>query len=131
MKIVLARRGKPKSQSDRSLVFITKYGASWYSEGRYDEKEKKIVGSNASAITHEMGKLMKSLDINGHRNFSALRHTFRTVGRGARDREAIRALMGHVDSSIDAHYLEEGLPDERLKAVTDHVRAWLLGLPEK
>jgi hypothetical protein len=32
--------------------------------------------------------------------------------------------MGHVDASIDAAYRER-IEDSRLRAVADHVRAWL------
>ena len=56
--------------------------------------------------------------------FYALRHTFRTVADGAKDVNAVRTVMGHTDDSIDGNYTH-GIADERLKAVTDHVRAWL------
>jgi len=69
--------------------------------------------------------LLDKLSLNGRRNFLALRHSFRTVGRGARDREAIDALMGHTDESMAGHYIEDGLPLERLQAVTEFVRRWM------
>lgn len=55
-----------------------------------------------------------------------LRHTFQTIGGGAKDQVAVNALMGHVDSTQAATYREEIEP-ERLRAVTDHVRRWLFG----
>jgi len=69
--------------------------------------------------------LLDNLGINGKRNFLALRHGFRTIARGARDREAVDFIMGHTDQSMAIHYLEDSLPDERLGNVTEFVRKWL------
>lgn len=57
-----------------------------------------------------------------------IRHTFQTVAEGSRDFPAVSAIMGHTDSSMSAVYREE-VSRERLQAVTDHVRAWLLSAP--
>jgi integrase len=56
--------------------------------------------------------------------FYALRHTFETIAGGSRDQVAVNFIMGHVDESMAAEYREE-IEDERLIAVTNHVRAWL------
>ncbi len=80
-----------------------------------------------SPVAKSFRVLLDSLGIDRHRNFLALRHGFRTVARGARDREAVDSLMGHVDESMASHYIEDGLPDDRLKNVTDFVRSWLFG----
>jgi integrase len=61
-------------------------------------------------------------------NFYALRHTFETVGGEARDQVAVDAIMGHARHDMASVYREK-ISDERLKAVTDHVRAWLFGKP--
>ena len=79
-----------------------------------------------AAVTKEFRKLLDALDLyRPGRNFYGLRHTFRTVADATRDFPAIRLIMGHVDAGIDAHYREQ-VDDDRLRAVTDHVRAWLL-----
>lgn len=70
------------------------------------------------------GELLKKLDINGHRNFYALRHTFETIAGESRDQVAVNALMGHVDSSMAGVYRER-ISDERLLAVVETVRSWL------
>jgi integrase len=79
-----------------------------------------------NAVTRAMGRLLHNLGINGRRGlgFYTLRHTFRTIADSQRDFPAIRIIMGHADGSIDDAYRER-VEDDRLRAVTDHVRAWL------
>ena len=59
-------------------------------------------------------------------SFYTLRRTFRTVADEVPDRVAIDLIMGHVDDSMGAAYRER-IGDERLVAVTNHVRRWLFG----
>ncbi len=104
----LAKRPEPKDPADGGLVFVTKYGGAWVQ----------------TAVTHEMTKLLRDLDINGHRNFYALRHTFRTIADRAKDQPAADYIMGHARDDMASIY-REGIEDDRLRAVSDHVRAWL------
>ncbi len=122
----MATRPKPKDDADDNLLFLTGHRRPWYRHGRFvEEGGATVIKGIDNPVSRSFRELLGSLGINGGRNFLALRHTFRTVGRGARDREAIDALMGHVDASMAGHYLEDGLPDDRLRAVTEHVRNWL------
>ena len=61
--------------------------------------------------------------------FYDLRHTANTIGRGAKDIEAVRLMMGHVDPSIGATYThaigERAIDDARIIAVSDRIAAWL------
>jgi integrase len=115
---VLANRKEPKDRSNADLVFITKYRQSWY----------KI--DNPGPLTHAMRKLLTKLGIDGHRNFYTLRHTFRTVADEAKDQPAADYIMGHEVAHMSSVY-RETISDARLKAVTDHVRAWLLAAPSR
>jgi len=108
----IARRPKPKDPTDAGLVFVTKYGGRWYKD------------TPDNPITKEMAKLLGALGINGHRNFYALRHTFRTVADEVKDQPACDHVMGHETGGMSSVY-RETISDQRLRAVADHVRAWL------
>jgi integrase len=115
---VLAKRPEPKAEEDAGLVFITKYGGSW-------DKE-----TSTNPISQEMGKLLRALHIDGRKGlgFYTLRHTFRTVADELKDQPAADYIMGHEVPHMSTVY-RETISDGRLRAVTDHVRAWLFGGP--
>jgi integrase len=94
------------------LVFVTVRGGSWH---------KKV---DDNPISKEMRKLLNSLNIEGSRSFYALRHTFETIGGEAKDQVAVDHIMGHARDDMASVYRER-ISDERLKAISDHVRAWL------
>ena len=109
----LAKRPPVKEPEAEPLVFVTKYGASWAKE-RAD-----------NPIAKEFRKLLDAKGL--HRDglgFYTLRHTFRTIADGCRDQPAVDSIMGHADASMAARYRER-IDDSRLRAVADHVHAWL------
>jgi integrase len=114
----LQERPAPKVEEHETLVFTTIRGASWGKE----------IADNP--ISKETRKLLDKLEINGHRNFYCLRHTFQTIGDDARDFLAVRHIMGHADSDISSAYRER-VSDERLRAITNHVHSWLFDKTEK
>ena len=120
----LKTRPKPKDEEDKGLVFITKYGQRWVRTKPSGKTEGKLVASDS--IAQEIRKLLKQLSLNGGRNFYALRHTFETIGGEAKDQIAVDAIMGHVRDDMASVYRER-ISDERMIAVTNHVREWLLG----
>lgn len=122
LRAVVAARPAPKGFSDCGLVFLTYRGTAWVRVGK---------DSRSDYLSVRFNRLLKVLSL--HRSgfgFYTLRHVFRTVADGARDIPAVRSIMGHADASIDAAYRER-IEDERLKAVTDHVRRWLFGEESK
>jgi integrase len=114
-----AMEGRPASKSEEhaGLVFITKYGLPWH-------RDTGKMGNRP--ISLETSKLLKKLNINGRKglNFYTLRHTFRTVADEAKDPVAADHFMGHGTPNMSSVYRER-ISDERLLAVSDHVRAWL------
>lgn len=124
----LSARPTPRAEDAKRLVFVTKYGRSWAKAPRLTQGED---GSLVEAfvdnpVSKEFRKLLDELDL--HRpglGFYTLRHVFETIGGEAKDQVAVNAIMGHVDTTMAGEYRER-ISDERLKAVTDHVRNWLL-----
>ena len=109
----IAARPSPKVPEAGALVFVTKYGSPWHKETR------------DNPVSKAFAKLLAKLGMKKPgRNFYSLRHTFRTVADASRDFPACRLIMGHVDESMDGVY-REGIGDDRLVAVVNHVRKWL------
>jgi integrase len=99
--------------ANTEMVFITKYGTSWAKE------------TCDNPVSKETAKLLAELKLaRKGLNFYALRHTFETIGGEARDQVAVDYIMGHDRDDMASAYRER-ISDERLKAVTDHVRSWL------
>lgn len=119
----LTKRPDARDEADRDLVFLTKQGRPFV--------RQPVQGSSAAwidAIGQEFKKLLKAAEINRPGvGFYSLRRTFRTVADATRDQVAINYIMGHSDSDNDmgAVYRQSAPDDERLRAVVDHVRAWL------
>lgn len=114
VRLAIEARPEPKDAADADLVFTTKYGRSW----RPSESN--------SPLSSEFAKLAKLAGIVGKgKTFYALRHTFQTVADETKDFVAVSAVMGHAVASISDHYRER-IGDDRLRAVVEHVRQWLL-----
>jgi integrase len=129
LEVVATKRPKPKDPQHAPLVFVTRTGQPWVRfalEETKDEAGRVVVAGRATdSIACETIKLLKALGIKRPGlSFYTLRHTFETVAGGTADQVAVNAIMGHVDASMAAEYREH-IEDARLKAVVNHVRAWL------
>ena len=114
----LKARPDPKGDTNPGLVFITAAGGTWMKD------------TSDNPVSKEMAKLLKKLGIDSHRNFYTLRHTHRTIADEACDQRASNYIMGHADASMSAVYVER-IGDDRLKRITDHIRAWLYAPTKK
>jgi integrase len=114
----LAKRPRPKDEADAGLVFVTQRGLPWFKE------------TNDCPVAKETAKLLKRLGINGRKGlgFYTLRHVFRTIADEAKDQPAADYIMGHEVPHMSSVY-RETISDARLRAVADHVHAWLFACP--
>ncbi len=115
LKEALAGRTEPNKPEHAGRVFITSVGESWHKAGAED-----------NPISKEMRKLLNALGIGGNRGFYCLRHVLETIGGQVKDQVGVDAVMGHMRNDMASRY-REGIEDERLKAVSDHVRKWVIG----
>lgn len=106
-------RPRPKKPEHAALVFLTPTGDSWWRN------------TNDSPISRETKKLMDRAKVKSG-GFYTLRHVFQTIGDETKDFIAVRQLMGHATNDI-ADVYRERIGDDRLRAVTEHVRRWLFG----
>jgi integrase len=128
LKAAIAERPTPKDEAHADRLFITKYGHTWEPKSAKENTETEIKSAKDNPVSKEMAKLLKSCKL--HRKgvgFYALRHIFQTIGEKNRDKDAVRAIMGHAEAANDmsAVYNEEPVEDSRLHAVAVFVRAWL------
>jgi integrase len=115
LQAAIATRPAPNDDSFAHLVFLTRFGGPWAK----DDPD--------SPVSKETRKLLDELDL--HRRglgFYALRHTFETMAGETTDQVAVDFIMGHARDDMASLYRER-ISDERLRAVTDYVRAWLFG----
>jgi integrase len=118
------------------LLFITaKTRTTWGTDLREDFSNadvtdldalaKKCHKSSENPLSKEVRKLLDKLDIKRQGvAFYSLRHVFETIGGESRDQVAVDFIMGHARDDMASRYRER-ISDERLRAVTDHVRTWL------
>jgi integrase len=119
-------RGIPPDLADR--LFLT--------EHRREVVHTSPVGSPCDAVGQGFLRAQQAagLKVDGSRGFYSLRRTFRTVADSTRDWPAVDVVMGHLPAdaaaagfavAMGARYRQR-IGDDRLAAVAEHVRAWLL-----
>jgi integrase len=111
-------RTEPRDPADADRIFITTYGLPW-------------VRFSGKTWADTPGLLFRVLCLNlgfyeTNMGFYWLRHTWRTVADATRDFPACDLIMGHSADDMASEYREE-ISDDRLIAVTDHVKKWLYG----
>ncbi|WP_146409191.1 tyrosine-type recombinase/integrase [Allorhodopirellula heiligendammensis] len=102
----------------KHLVFLTSQNLPWV-RGKGDKDHVDSIGTVFAKLRDDCG-------VKGA-TFYGLRRTFATIGCESLDFAAVKVLMGHVKDKRDmTSRYAQGVGDERIKAVTDHVRQWVL-----
>ena len=116
-RVAIDRRPDPKDSADNGLVFLTRYGTRWV---RYSKK------TWLDNVTRAFTDLLDKTGVQRKGSFYTLRHVFRTIADETLDFPAIDLIMGHSRGDMASVYRER-ISDDRLRAVTEHVRKWLFG----
>lgn len=119
--LALAERPGTKDEKLQNRVFLTRQGNTWVQHGSK--------GRCGDRVTRVFLLTKRKCGINrAGVGFYGLRRTHETVGDAAKDPVAMQYLMGHAPKSDDmAARYRQGIEDDRLVAVTDHIRSWLFG----
>lgn len=90
------RPEKSKLPEHDKYVFLTQRRQPWFRDGRFVEDSAtapKVAGIDGP-VSKAFAKLLKTIDINGHRGFHSLRHGFETIGSDTGDQVSVNAIMG-------------------------------------
>lgn len=117
----IAARREPINPDHARLLFIGRRGESYYD----DEASYRV--------SQEFDDVRKLTSVSDARTFYDFRRTFQTIGENSRDIIAVRSIMGHAPATNDMSAIyRQRIDDERLTAVVNVVRAWLVaGKPAK
>jgi integrase len=128
----LELRPNPASDEYADLVFLTRWGRSFFKDStRYlTEQFRKFLQSidqqRQTKAKRDKIEPPEKLYRRG-RGFYTLRHVFETIGGESCDQVAVDAIMGHERGEMASIYRER-ISDDRLQAVVNHVRAWLFDM---
>ncbi len=115
-----------KNGEHQDLCFLRKTGMPIW----YESSDTKSSGFRDS-LTKAFTTLCTTCGVaRSQRGFYSLRRTFETVAGGSKDQVAVDVVMGHCDQSMAAVY-RQGLEDQRLIDVGNHVHAWLFPKAKK
>jgi integrase len=107
-----------------ALVFVTRNGLPFYRETELQadveidgKKIRKVIGVKVhKPILCTFGRMVRELNLEGV-SFYRLRHTFKTLGKKARDREILDLMMGHKDPSTGKIYDHEDIDWRHVRRV--------------
>jgi len=104
-----------------ALAFRTATGSPW----------TRGEPTNQSNITRRFRQVLEKAGLYQRGvGFYTLRRTFETIAGDSRDQVTVDAIMGHAPKTGDMGAVYRGrIDDDRLVAVTEHVRGWLFDRP--
>ncbi len=141
LRAAIAARPTPAEPDHGSLVFLTAQGRPWVRQSfqggidaigaEFNKLLIEIGAKKPKRTTDPAKKLQRGAsrrNVNMPLGFYTLKRTFRTIADQVKDQHAAFLVTGHVIPGMAGVYVQE-IELSRLKAVTDHVRAWLLETP--
>jgi hypothetical protein len=94
-------------------------------------KDGKSIGVKVdNAISGTFGRLVRKAGIKNLHGIYRLRHTFKSLGKRARDAEALDLMMGHAESGIGHFYDHSEIESARIKHVSLAVKYALWPKPK-
>lgn len=127
IRAAMMKRPIAKNDDDDPLCFLTSHGMPVWWEVVKESGETSIRDN----ITAMFTKLCSDCGVSrSGRGFYSLRRTFETVAGATKDQVAVDYIMGHADESMAAVY-RQGIEDQRLIDVGNHVHAWLFPKEKK
>lgn len=102
-------------------MFLTDQGRPWVKTVRNTIMDR--LQSSFARLLENVGAKQRGI---GDRT---LRRTFETVAEGTLDVPCVAQLMGRHDKAMTSTYRQR-ITGDRLRRVTEHVRAWLFGEKE-
>lgn len=116
----MLQRPIAKDDAHEDLCFLTSGGKPIW----FESINPKSSGFRDS-VTKAFTALCLSCGVaRSQRGFYSLRRTFETVAGDSKDQVSVDVVMGHTDSSMAGVY-RQGIEDQRLIDVGNHVRNWL------
>ncbi len=100
-------------------VLLTKTGQPYY-------RDFPVIVNTLSTL---FSRRVKDLGLTGV-TFYRLRHTFKTLGKRARDKDALNLAMGHRANTVEQMYDHEEIPFRRIKRVAMKVKGRLWPRPK-
>jgi integrase len=100
-------------------VFLRTGGGLWLRKADAERRSVNSIGVQFAAYLRRVGLHQYGL------GFATFRHVFATVGRGVNRHDALEYAMGHIPHGMTAEHYIAMVPDADLRAVVDHVRAWV------
>src|SRR5262249_51199992 len=120
VRTAIETRRQAKDADGADLIFVGARGRSY------------IATTGGDRVAHKVRQICDAAGVTG-RVFYDLRRTFQTVADNlSRDRDGVRAIMGHAPASGDMSALyRQNFDDARLRSITDAVHGWLYAGPKK
>ncbi len=123
IRAAMMQRPIAKNDADDPLCFLTSHGVPIWWQASKSNGEVYLCDNVSKAFS----KLATKCGVErADRGFYSLRRTFETVAGATKDQVAVDYVMGHFDASMGAVY-RQGIDDQRLIDVGQHVHKWLFG----